>query len=47
MASACQKTMRVRERKLRRRGQDRKNALENHGTTPSVEALFKVQPKKG
>lgn len=45
MASAAQKTQRVRERKLRRRGQDRKNALENNGTTPSADKLFQVQKK--
>lgn len=47
MASSAQRTQRVRERKLRRRGQARKNDLENKGTTPTAEVLFKVQPKNG
>lgn len=43
MASCTQQTESVRQRKARRRGRARKNALHNHGTTKSREELFKVQ----
>jgi hypothetical protein len=43
MPSPAKQTNTVRERKLRRRGKARKNALENAGTTRSREELFKVQ----
>jgi hypothetical protein len=43
MPSPAKQTNTVRERKLRRRGKDRKNALNNTGTTLGREDLFKVQ----
>ena len=43
MPSPAKQTNTVRERKLRRRGKDRKNALNNVGTTQTRESLFKVQ----
>jgi hypothetical protein len=43
MPSPAKQTNTVRERKLRRRGKDRKNALNNTGTTLPREELFKVQ----
>lgn len=43
MVSNTKHTETVRKRKSRTRGRDRKNALQNHGTTKSREELFKVQ----
>jgi len=43
MPSPAKQTNTVRERKLRRRGKARKNALNNVGTTLSRGDLFKVQ----
>lgn len=43
MASPTQHTESVRQRKARRSGRARKNALANHGTTLSREELFRVQ----
>ena len=43
MASSMKQSNTVRERKLRRRGKARKNALNNHGTTLTREELFKVK----
>lgn len=43
MPSPAKQTNTVRERKLRRRGQWRKNRLENEGTTLSRSELFKVK----
>jgi hypothetical protein len=43
MPSPAKQTNTVRERKLRRRGKDRKNALNNAGTTVGRDELFKVQ----
>jgi hypothetical protein len=43
MPSPAKQTNTVRERKLRRRGKARKNALNNGGTTQPREDLFKVQ----
>lgn len=43
MVSPTKHTERVRQRKARSRGRDRKNALENYGTTKPREELFKVQ----
>ncbi|MFZ9888710.1 MAG: hypothetical protein ACO3JL_14515 [Myxococcota bacterium] len=47
MASKTTKVETIRKRKTRTRGRDRKNALQNHGTTLPREELFKVQPKQG
>lgn len=43
MVSNTNRTETIRERKRRRSGRKRKNALENHGTTPSQKALFAVK----
>jgi len=43
MASSMKQSNTIRERKLRRRGKARKNALNNSGTTQSVAELFKVK----
>jgi hypothetical protein len=43
MPSPAKQTNTVRDRKARRRGKDRKNALNNAGTTLPREDLFKVQ----
>ena len=43
MVSKTRKTKRVRKNKARSAGQKRKNALNNSGTTPTAEELFKVQ----
>jgi hypothetical protein len=46
MSSPSKQTNIIRERKLRRRGRARKNALENKGSTKSAAELFKVQKNK-
>lgn len=43
MASSMKQSNTIRERKLRRRGKARKNALNNKGTTLSLADLFKVK----
>ncbi len=43
MASSMKQSSTVRQRKLRSRGRQRKNALENKGSTLSREELFKVK----
>lgn len=43
MPSPAKQTETVRERKLKRRGQWRKNRVANEGTTKSREELFKVK----
>ena len=43
MASACKQSENVRKRKARTRGKERKNALENHGTTKARSVLFAVK----
>lgn len=45
MASAMKQNQTIRERKLRRRGKERKNRLENAGTTVTRAELFKVKDK--
>lgn len=45
MASAMKQNETIRHRKLRRRGKERKNRLENQGTTLSRAELFKVKEK--
>lgn len=47
MVSKTTRTESIRQRKARTRGRDRKNALENHGTSLPREELFKVQKKEG
>jgi hypothetical protein len=43
MVSKSKQTETVRKRKQRSKGRERKNALENHGSTLSNEELFKVK----
>ena len=43
MVSKTTKLEAIRQRKERRRGGERKAKLENHGTTPKREELFRVQ----
>ena len=42
MASSMKQSETVRHRKLKRRGRDRKNRIENHGSTKTAAELFKV-----
>jgi hypothetical protein len=42
MVSNTNQTESIRQRKERKRGRKRKNALANHGTTKPREELFKV-----
>lgn len=45
MVSKSNQTETVRKRKQRSKGRERKNALENHGSTQPREELFKVKPQ--
>lgn len=44
MVSPTKQTWRIRDNKKKNQGRKRKNTLENKGSTPTHEELFKVQP---